>query len=273
MFDGTEHQPCTLPCGHTFCKKCMMKIIEAVNFSCPNHGAASGYQFPINDFAEQFGKALKTLTLFKPPNISKANEEPLSAEDASSRKVPGTVASGGPPHMTITFTLKRVLEEQKSKMMREAEDQQEIESHLKQYRRQLADWTTQHHQLLESLYDLVEQNRTVLDLLQQEDSRVLLQMTKGENVKYQMNTALWSMEFFTRVDEVYQVITQTDHCMDKAQDWKKKCQELFPDINTVTTSMKVFNPIFNLFIFHIMKVFHILMHHLYPRSVTESFIN
>lgn len=271
-FDGTEHQPCTLPCGHTFCTNCITKMIEAVNISCPSHGATSD-QFPINCFAEVCVKPLKTSTLFKPPKISKANEElSPSAEDLSSSKA-GTVTPGEATLVTITFTLKKLLEEQKSRMMREMEDQQEMQSHLVQYRAQLADWTTQHHQLLDSLSDLVEQNKSALDLLKQEDSRVLLQMTNGQNVNNQRKAVLRNMESLTKAEEVYQVITQADHCMDEAQGWKKKCQEIFPDINTVTTSMKVFNPIFNLFILHIMKVFHVLIYLLYTRSVTQYTIN
>ncbi|KAK3886063.1 hypothetical protein Pcinc_009772 [Petrolisthes cinctipes] len=43
----------------------------------------------------------------------------------------------------------------------------------------------------------------------------------------------------TNREEALQFINQACHCTDEDQEWKKKCQELFPDVITVTTSKKV----------------------------------
>ncbi|KAK3888106.1 hypothetical protein Pcinc_007818 [Petrolisthes cinctipes] len=43
----------------------------------------------------------------------------------------------------------------------------------------------------------------------------------------------------TNREEALQVINQACHCTDEDQEWKKKCQELFPNVITVTTSKKV----------------------------------
>ncbi|KAK4294591.1 hypothetical protein Pmani_032790 [Petrolisthes manimaculis] len=43
----------------------------------------------------------------------------------------------------------------------------------------------------------------------------------------------------TNREEALQVINQACQCRDEDQEWKKKCQELFPDVTTVTTSKKV----------------------------------
>ncbi|KAK3888688.1 hypothetical protein Pcinc_007255 [Petrolisthes cinctipes] len=48
-----------------------------------------------------------------------------------------------------------------------------------------------------------------------------------------------NIEAITKEEEVGQVINQACHCMDEDKDWKKKYQELFPDVKTVTTSKKV----------------------------------
>ncbi|KAK8749798.1 hypothetical protein OTU49_015546, partial [Cherax quadricarinatus] len=78
-----------------------------------------------------------------------------------------------------------------------------------------------------------------IELLEQEDISVVNMTTEGEDGKKQLQTMLECLDTVTTAQEVFAVIDEADQSNMEAEDWIQKCQELFPDVNTISTSVKV----------------------------------
>lgn len=240
IFDDTQRRPRMLPCGHTFCSKCITKIIETMNITCPScrvqHEAISADQFPINYSTEILVRHLKTLTWVKPSTRQTEGLPPLVEGAASSK---GSDTPPGATLTTLTPTLEKFLKEQRSNVQIMTEKGRMFESQLEQYEVLLDDWTTQHLQLQNKLSDFMQQNNSALDLLKQENSKVKAHRKKNQEEGEQLKAALRSFDSVTGAEEVGKVLDQVWQCLDKTQDWNEKCQDLFPDNYTVTTCFKV----------------------------------
>ncbi|XP_069180685.1 uncharacterized protein [Procambarus clarkii] len=143
------------------------------------------------------------------------------------------------PTRGISKKLRSLVEEQKSSISSLITSCEEVLSQLGEYRGQLGDWKTQHLQLQDRLYALVEQNKSAMKLLELEDTSVVDMTTQGEEGKTQLQAMLGSLDTVNTAQEVDTTIDTADECSMKVEDWLQKCQELFPDVNTVHTSVKV----------------------------------
>ncbi|XP_069180674.1 uncharacterized protein [Procambarus clarkii] len=222
-YDDTLLRPRTLPCGHTFCSQCIDNAIKNGQLSCPScraqHTATAATQFPVNYGMEAFIRKLKGMEVVPVKTVpTKPNKAPTRG---------------------ISKKLRSLVEEQKSSISSLITSCEEVLSQLGEYRGQLGDWNTQHLQLQDRLYALVEQNKSAMKLLELEDTSVVDMTTQGEEGKTQLQAMLGSLDTVNTVQEVDTTIDTADECSMKVEDWLQKCQELFPDVNTVHTSVKV----------------------------------
>ncbi|XP_069193637.1 uncharacterized protein [Procambarus clarkii] len=132
-----------------------------------------------------------------------------------------------------------MLQKQKSSISSLITSCEEVLSQLGEYRGQLGDWKTHHLQLQDRLYALVEQNKSAMKLLELEDTSVVDMTTQGEEGKTQLQAMLGNLDTVNTLQEVDTTIDTADECSMKIKDWLEKCQELFPDVKTVHTSVKV----------------------------------
>ncbi|XP_069164189.1 uncharacterized protein [Procambarus clarkii] len=222
-YDDNQLRPRNLPCGHTFCSQCIDNAIKNGQLSCPScraeHTATASTQFPISYAVEAFVRKLKNIQ--------------LTTEEA----VPAKPYEG--PARGISKTLRSLVQEQKSIISSLITSCEEVLSQLGEYRGQLGDWKTHHLQLQDRLYALVEQNKSAMKLLELEDTSVVDMTPQGEEGKTQLQAMLGSLDTVTTPQEVGTTIDTADGCKMKVEDWLRKCQELFPDVNTVHTSVKV----------------------------------
>ncbi|XP_069192276.1 tripartite motif-containing protein 5-like isoform X2 [Procambarus clarkii] len=216
-------RPRTLPCGHTFCSQCIDNAIKNGQLTCPScraeHAATASTQFPINYAVEALVRKLK--------NIQLTTEEVVPAK-------PYEGSAKG-----ISKTLRSMVQEQMSSISRLITSCEEVLSQLGEYRGQLGDWKTHHLQLQDRLYALVEQNKSAMKLLELEDTSVVDMTTQGEEGKTQLQAMLGSLNTVNTAQEVFMTINEVDQCNMEVENWLRKCQELFPDVKTVHTSVKV----------------------------------
>ncbi|XP_069193063.1 uncharacterized protein [Procambarus clarkii] len=222
-YDDNQLRPRNLPCGHTFCSQCIDNAIKNSQLSCPScraeHAATAATQFPICYAVEAFVRKLK--------NIQLTTEEAVLAKPYEG------------PSRGISKKLRSLVQEQKSIISSLITSCEEVLSQLGEYRGQLGDWKTQHLQLQDRLYALVEQNKSAMKLLELEDTSVVDMTTQGEEGKTQLQAMLGSLDTVNTPQEVDTTIGTADECSMKIEDWLKKCQELFPNVKTVHTSVKV----------------------------------
>ncbi|XP_069192278.1 uncharacterized protein [Procambarus clarkii] len=222
-YDDNRLRPRTLPCGHTFCSQCIENAIKNGQLTCPScraeHVATAATQFPISYAVEAFVRRLK--------NIQLTTEEVVPAKSSEG------------PARGISKKLRSLVQEQKSIISSLITSCEEVLSQLGEYRGELGDWKTHHLQLQDRLYALVEQNKSAMKLLELEDTSVVDMTTQGEEGKTQLQAMLGSLNTVNTLQEVDTTIDTADECSMKVEDWLKKCQELFPDVKTVHTSVKV----------------------------------
>ncbi|XP_069161662.1 tripartite motif-containing protein 59-like isoform X1 [Procambarus clarkii] len=222
-YDDNQLRPGTLPCGHTFCSQCINNGIKNGQLTCPScraeHAATAATRFPINYAVEALIRKLK--------GIEVVPEKTLSAKPIKA------------PARGISKKLRSLVQEQKSFISSLITSCEEVLSQLGEYRGQLGDWKTHHLQLQDKLYDLVEQNKSAMKLLELEDTSVVDMTTQGEEGKTQLQAMLGNLDTVNTAQEVDTTIDTADECSMKMEDWLQKCQELFPDVKTVHTSVKV----------------------------------
>ncbi|XP_069193621.1 uncharacterized protein [Procambarus clarkii] len=222
-YDEALLRPRSLPCGHTFCSQCIENAIKDGQLTCPGcsaqHSATAATQFPIIYGMEALIRKLKGTQVTSP-------------------EAAPTMPSQTPPR-GISKKVQSLVEEQKNSISSLITVCEGVLLQLGEYRGQLGDWKTHHLQLQDRLYGLVEQNQEAMELLDQEDANVVVMATQGEEGKTQLQGMLGALDTNNTAQEIFITIDRADQCNVQVEDWLQNCQQFFPDVSAVSTSVKV----------------------------------
>ncbi|XP_042226403.1 tripartite motif-containing protein 6-like, partial [Homarus americanus] len=226
-FDEALRRPRSLPCGHTFCTVCIVDMIKNSQFTCPTCRADHNTlaltdvtQLPINYGMESFIRRLKGVSL-KPAQTKAPTKRPQDGPRGISKK------------------LRSLLQEEMNKVISLITACDEKLSQLGKYGKKVNDLKTGHNLLEDRLNGLLEQNKAAKELVEQEETSVEDMSTEGEEEKQQLQAVLEYLNTVNSLQEFHTAIEDADRRSVVTEDWIHKCQEQFPNVNTVHTSVKV----------------------------------
>lgn len=110
---------------------------------------------------------------------------------------------------------------------------------LTKYKSSLGEWVAEHQDLITNLSALIEANRNIQELLKKEEESVSLCLAEGEEKKQMLSLAAEALAVARTAQEVVTAVDDAECCHVTAEDWARKCQEVFPDVTTVYKSVKV----------------------------------
>ncbi|XP_042235006.1 uncharacterized protein LOC121874780 [Homarus americanus] len=143
------------------------------------------------------------------------------------------------PSRAISKNLQALMLEQENDMKSRDPICQDLLQQMDEYDAELVKSQKDHEQILTRLNSLVKQNKLALQL-QQEQRNIIQTMRKDfEEQRKQRNTIQECMTSVSTTQEALTAVEDLLSCLTGMKNWIQKCQELFPDVKAIHTSMKV----------------------------------
>ncbi|XP_050721450.1 synaptojanin-1-like isoform X34 [Eriocheir sinensis] len=227
-------RPHNLPCGHTVCMLCIDKLKEQGRVSCPecrvSHAIPEGGQFPVSFIAEAFIRKMRgaKVAATAASLLPSAKKRKRTAEPADSKEATG-----------FSKKMRFFLQEQEDTVVAAITACRETQSQLDQYQTTLTGWGKWQQQLEDRLQGLVDQSRSAIGLVQQEESRTTTMEVQVKEVEQALQATQEKLHTLKTEEEVGVVVIEVIRCTGEAEQVVQECQECFPDANTVTTIRKV----------------------------------
>lgn len=139
----------------------------------------------------------------------------------------------------LSQKMKVLIEEQKDSLSHMDHLCQSTDDQLAMYEYQLDDWLDEHQKILNKLNSLVDENKTVMALLENEKTKIHDQKKASEMRKQERQTLQECLTIVTTTQEAAVSIDEAEASNMAAEDWVQKCQHDFPNVHLVRSSMKV----------------------------------
>lgn len=132
-----------------------------------------------------------------------------------------------------------MLQEQEAKVLVAIAACQEVQSQLDQYQATLSGWADQQQQIEEKLQEVMAQSRSARVLVLQEKCQVAAKKEQVQHREQQLHAARENLHKVTTDQEADIVIMEVGRCTDETETRLEECREMFPNVDTVVTAMKV----------------------------------
>lgn len=264
-YDDDGHRPRVLTsCGHSFCSTCITEMIKDNKLQCPNCRASCDLstvdQLPVN-----FALLDIVLGDFVSPEDSSSSVS--DTQEKMSPKVNGGLCEDHCQYKlfrcttcdlfichlcTITehpsascsiVSIKQAIEEMKADELGVANSElvscEEVTEHLVIYEEHLDKQLECHEDQINMLKASIERHNDLIKKLGEERSRVQEALVESSKMQDMVKTSEDDLSSITSLQEVQDAVIQTKNSNKTAKTWRIQCVSEFPDIETLSLSLKL----------------------------------
>ncbi|XP_045587033.1 E3 ubiquitin-protein ligase TRIM65 [Procambarus clarkii] len=220
-YDDDLRRPRNLPCGHTFCTSCIADTIANGRLACPNcrkeHYAHCSTEFPISYLAEVLIKSLRAVRI----SVTTAKRPRRDSPKVISKKL--ELLKCGQENIVRTCITKC----------------QQARTELDNYEEQIIKWKVDHDDLMVKIDRVAKQNKEALSSLEEEHRHLIEVRQGGIEEERRLEAVLDCLTQAVSAQEVDTAIDDAEVCSVTAMDWTNTCQNSFPDVKALHTSLTV----------------------------------
>ncbi|XP_066942562.1 uncharacterized protein [Macrobrachium rosenbergii] len=208
-YNAVERRPLVLPCGHTFCSRCICGPIKEERFTCytchVEHTVSSNTKFPVN---------------FEVENILRR----FTMRDSN-------------PFKGATSKMSQSIESASLEMNRDREaiesTFQEANSQLQYYKTRLESWDEGCQRELQEHMKFIDHTEKILKWITEEIFRVGGTLHEGKKKMQEVKDSQENLEKARGAHNLFEAFLKVYECYDSFHSWVRHVEASFPDMERI----------------------------------------